>query len=132
MLNKQFNLTGEKRVPDNWSGFAFSEDSSLSKNLSNSKEIQNWMRFKYIMNGNKFKNNQVEIKFSEPNFHLAYGGATILNPKVQNGYFTGVLFDKYDFKLKTPSSWLDAVNNVAFLMGLDRKYYILVPVKFRW
>ena len=132
MLNKQFNLTGEKYVPEHWSGFAFSKDSGISENLSNSQELKDKIKTKYIISGYKFENNQIEIKLDKSNFRLAYGTSTILNPKVKDGYFTGVLFDKYDFKLKAPHSWLDIVGDASYLMGLDRKFYILVPIKFKW
>ena len=126
-LNKQFGLTGRRKMSDNWSGFAFSENSSLSKNISNSKELQDQIRESYNLKTNSFNSNNLNLRLSIAN-------STVLNPQIKNGYFTGVLFDKYDFAPndKNLDSWLVHLNNLSALMGLDRRYYILAPIKFKW
>lgn len=134
-LNKQFGLTGRRKMSDNWSGFAFSENSSLSKNISNSKELQDQIRESYNLKTNSFNSNNLSIAFkSNPNLRLSIANSTVLNPQIKNGYFTGVLFDKYDFAPndKNLDSWLVHLNNLSALMGLDRRYYILAPIKFKW
>ena len=44
----------------------------------------------------EFNSDRIKVTFKndEPNLFLAIKNATVLNPKVQNGYFTGLVFDK--------------------------------------
>ena len=53
----------------------------------------------YNSAGGKFNSSKLSVNFTDdPNLHLSIGHATIINPKVDNdGYFSGILFDKYDF-----------------------------------
>ena len=63
---------------------------------------------------------------------------TILNPRIENGEFKGILFDKYDYKWlnkeELPNSETRMLNNYAYTLQntpLLTKYYVIIPVRFR-
>ena len=129
-----------KRIDQNWPGFVYSKDSTLSINVSNSIEVQNQIRKQFNDTLNKFKTDKLEISCSEPNLLLALGHATILKPYIdETGYFHGILFDKYDFDLlykiayKSPAVYLanDYFWALQYISG-KRNFYILAPVSFKW
>ena len=62
---------------------------------------------------------------------------TILNPRIENGEFKGILFDKYDYNvhikeyLKTPE--ITFYNNAMVVMQhtpVAKNYYVIIPIKF--
>ena len=65
---------------------------------------------KYYDNKTKsFTSNQILIDFKQDkNLGYSIGHGTILNPRIENGEFKAILFDKYDFqwlnKEKLPNS----------------------------
>ena len=140
-INQKYNLTAksEKKIPANWSGIAYSEDSTLSQNVSNSSELQNDIRKQYDITNNCFKKDKIDITFSnDQNLKRALGHATVLEPRIdENGYFHGILFDKYDFSSDydyISNPFLATANNYFYLLQktLDRNFYVLTPITFKW
>ncbi|MBR1425038.1 hypothetical protein IJ579_05705 [bacterium] len=143
IINLKYDLTGNKIIPQNWEGIVYNQYSLLSKNLSNSKELQEQIRNKFeIMNTNT-RNDKLEVNFSQDsNLHLSIGHATILTPYINSdGYFQGILFDKYDF------DWLEyykslgykdnifyIANDIFFIIQTinGHNFYILAPIIFKW
>lgn len=142
-INKYLRLEGEAlKIPEGWSGVLFDRNSSISKNVSNSPQLQRQIREKFV--DGKFTSDKLRgLGFSEdPNLHLSIGHYTVINPSIDsNGVFKGLLYDKYDFDwLKyTTSSGASikttAINNAAFVLqstGNIKNYYVLVPIEFKW
>ena len=66
------------------------------------------------------------------------GHGTILNPRIENGEFKGILFDKYDFQWLNKENLSDNkirfLNNVAVLAEhafILTNYYVIIPVIFK-
>lgn len=59
----------------------------------------------------------------------------IINPKIENGYFTGYIYDTYDFETMQPDgSKLTEFNNYTVKLqnaGVIKNYNILVPIKIK-
>lgn len=71
ILNAKYNLTGNKKIDKNWSGIVYSENSTLSQNASNSKEMQEQIRKQFNLNAGRFISDKLEINFTQdPNLHL--------------------------------------------------------------
>lgn len=142
VLNAKYNLTGtNKEINKNWSGFAYSRYSTLSKNVSNFSELKSQIEKQYDESTGQFKTDKIDIDFeSNKNLHLALGHSTILEPKIdKNGYFHGILFDKYDFDLDYTSIYenpfLTAANNHFWRLQQIyhiKNFYILAPIRFKW
>lgn len=143
IINIKYNLTGNKVIPQDWEGIVFNQDSSLSKNISNSIEMQNEIRNQFnIMRTDTF-NDKLEVDFSQDsNLHLSIGHATILEPYIDSqGYFHGILFDKYDFDWFEFYKSLNYYNIIAYFANdyfriiqlfKGHNYYILAPIIFKW
>ena len=63
---------------------------------------------------------------------------TILNPRIENGEFKRVLFDKYDYKWlskeELPNAETRKLNNSAYTLQTINKlinYYVIIPVQFK-
>ena len=65
---------------------------------------------------------------------------TVINPKIENGYITGIGYDKYDYeamygkKFAHVSKEAKSLNNKAkFLQSTSKlkNYYVLVPIKVK-
>ena len=63
---------------------------------------------------------------------------TILNPRIENGEFKGILFDKYDYKWlskeELPNLETRKLNNSAYTLQTINKltnYYVIIPVQFK-
>lgn len=142
ILNAKYNLTGNKKIDKNWSGIVYSENSTLSQNASNSKEMQEQIRKQFNLNAGRFISDKLEINFTQdPNLHLSVGHGTILNPHIdKDGYFTGLLYDKYDFGYLNQYDYYNnpfiyMANDVFATYGWilrDKNFYTLVPIKFKW
>lgn len=119
----------------------FAEDSRLSKNLSNSPQLQRQVKNYCQKHKNIDNNAQIGIELNEDkNLHYSIGHETILNPTIdKNGNFSGLLFDKYDFesqyyKYKESDSFITFANEIAWvgqILGQIKNYYLLIPVKFK-
>ncbi|MBR2524926.1 hypothetical protein IKE67_00520 [bacterium] len=129
------------KINNKWSGVRFAEDSRLSKNLSNSPQLQKQVRNYCQKHKNIDNNAQIGIELTEDkNLHYSIGHGTILNPSIdKNGNFNGLLFDKYDFDLMIKElfskNYKTAVIN-DFAYGLQEveaieNYYLLIPIKFK-
>lgn len=143
IINLKYNLTGNKVIPQDWEGIVFNQDSSLSKNVSNSIEMQNEIRNQFNIMRTDTINDKLEIDFSKnSNLHLSIGHATVLEPYIDSqGYFHGILFDKYDFdwfgyykSLDLNDIFAYLVNDYFALIQLfnGHNYYILAPIIFKW
>lgn len=111
----------------------FEPNSSLAASINSSpslkQSINSWCKQAENERGQTIS---VAINDNE-NLFRSINKATILNPKVKNGVFTGYLYDKYDFK---PDEFKDkyttAVNTGAVTLqtvGVLKNYNILVPIK---
>ena len=63
---------------------------------------------------------------------------TILNPKIKNDKFRGILFDKYDYKWlskeELPNLETRKLNNSAYTLQntpLLTNYYVITPISFK-
>ena len=141
ILNYKYKLFGtNKEIPQNWEGIVFNQYSSLSKNISNSIEMQNKIRAEFNIIKANTLNDKIEVDFSnDSNLHLSIGHATVLEPYIDSqGYFHGILFDKYDFDLlykmayKNPVTYI--INDIFFIIQIARghNFYILAPIIFKW
>jgi len=95
---------------------------------------------KYYDNKTKsFISNQILIDFKQDkNLSYSIGHGTILNPKVENGEFKAILFDKYDFhwlnKEKLLNDSTRKLNNKAYILQILKQiknYYVIIPVRFK-
>ncbi|MBR1460574.1 hypothetical protein IJ596_02925, partial [bacterium] len=144
ILNYKYKLFGtNKEIPQNWEGIVFNQYSSLSKNVSNSTEMQNKIREQFNIMRIDTLNDKLEVDFSQDsNLHLSIGHATVLEPYIDSqGYFHGILFDKYDFDWSEYLKNIDydtykayIANNYFVLIQLlkGHNYYILAPILFKW
>ena len=141
ILNSRYNLKGNKKIDNFWSGFAYSKYSTLAKNVSNYSYLKNQLVEHYNSSTGKFDKDKIEVNFdNDLNLHRALGHATILEPTIdRNGYFHGILFDKYDFDLKYKDMYNDifttAANDYFWILQethRNKNFYILAPVTFKW
>lgn len=140
-LNKTFGLSDESKIPDNWGGVIFNTNSTISQNLAKSDVFKNQIRANYDYKTGKFKSDKIPVNLNTAGKNLFYsiGHATVINPKVtKEGYFTGLLFDKYDFDYLDEASGLSG--NVLFMnnyangmqkLKYIKNYYVLVPIRFK-
>ena len=129
------------KIDNKWGGVRFAEDSRLSKNLSNSPQLQRQVKDYCQKHKNIDNNAQIGIELTEDkNLHYSIGHGTILNPtKDKNGNFNGLLFDKYDFSPMLKEEFVDKnqtakVNNRAYLLQMTHRinnYYLLIPISFK-
>ena len=128
------------KIDNKWGGVRFAEDSRLSKNLSNSSQLQRQVKNYCQKHKNIDNNDQIGIELTEDsNLHLSIGHGTILNPTIdKSGNFSGLLFDKYDFEFMkeefNSKNFKTAIYN-NFAYGLQKtnvikNYYLLIPIKF--
>jgi len=143
-LNEKYNLTGNKEIPGHYDGFEFSADSPTAKALNSSEELKNEI-FNETKNYNPetgtFKSDKLEIEFKkDKNLQYSFGHMTILNPKIEDGYVTGMGYDKYDFdamygkNFKDVSKETKILNNSAkFFQSTTRlkNYYVFVPIRIK-
>ena len=87
------------KIDNNWGGVRFAEDSRLSKNLSNSPQLQKQVKDYCQKHKNIDNETHIGIELTkDKNLNYSIGHGTILNPTIdKNGNFSGLLFDKYDF-----------------------------------
>ena len=139
-VNNQLNIQNSKglSIPKDWHGVIYDKNSGFSKRLSNSPELRTQIMSKYDKKTKRFTTNQIGIGFSEDkNLNYSIGHGTILNPRIENGEFKGILFDKYDYDLhikeylETPE--ITFYNNAMTLMQhtpVAKNYYVIIPIKF--
>ena len=140
-VNNQLNIQNSKglSIPKDWHGVIYDKNSGFSKRLSNSPELQTQIMSKYDKKSKKFTTNQIGIGFSEDkNLNYSIGHGTILKPRIENGEFRGILFDKYDYKWlskeELPNAETRKLNNSAYTLQntpLLTNYYVIIPVRFR-
>ena len=113
----------------------FNPQSSLATSISNSQNlhiaIKNWCDTPI-----QLREDTIQVKLDDnTNLFRAINNATILNPRVENGLFTGYLYDVYDFKFEKFSDlYTTIVNNSAVILQavkLIKNYNIIVPIKIK-
>lgn len=139
-VNNQLNIQNTKglSIPKNWHGVIYDKNSGFGKRISNSPELQTQIMSKYDKKAKKFTTNQIGIGFSkDKNLNYSIGHGTILNPRIENGEFKGILFDKYDYrwlsKEELPNTETRKLNNSAYTLQALKKltnYYVIIPVQF--
>lgn len=143
ILNERYNFQkgNNKRIPSNWSGIFYKKDSQISHAISNSSEFREQIKAQFNNVTGKFENNVIDIHFkNDANLFRSLANATVLDPKVdKDGYFTCKVFDKYDFsplfKSYKDSPIVTSANNFFWYKQLTNefhKYYVIIPVKFKW
>lgn len=138
-INKALGINNSSLQIDNsWSGISYNEDSSFSKNLSNSPQLQEQVK-NYCKRNTLTNKSQILIDLNQDtNLFYSIGHGTILNPSIdEKGYFTGLLFDKYDFALINDykeNFKTTFFNNGAYLLQYIpniKNFYTLIPIKFK-
>ena len=139
-INKLFNLKNTNlEIKKEWNGLRYSSDSEFCKNLSTSPQLQKQIR-DYCKKHKNLSNNDkiIGLELNEDkNLHYSIGHCSILNPNInKNGYFSGLVFDKYDFSplYKNLNSETTKLNNGAYaLQSLKQleNYYVIIPIKFK-
>ena len=149
-VNNQLNIQNSKglSIPKDWHGVIYDKNSGFSKRLSNSPELRTQIMSKYDKKTKRFTTNQIGIGFSEDfttnqigigfsedkNLNYSIGHGTILNPRIENGKFKGILFDKNDYKWlskeELPNLETRNLNNSAYALQTINKltnYYVIIP-----
>lgn len=125
-------------IPKNWHGVIYDKNSGFAKRLSNSPELQTQIISQYDKKSKKFTTNQIGIGFTQDkNLNYSIGHGTILNPKIENGVFKGILFDKYDYNLHIKdylkTTDITFYNNAMTIIQntpIAKNYYVIIPIKF--
>jgi len=113
----------------------FSPNSSISDAVSSSKSlhktIENWSQ-KPV----KERESSISVTLKDDqNLFRSLNNATIFKPEIKDGYFTGYLYDKYDFKLQWFSDWeiFKANTGAYFLQEIKQleNYNIIIPIKVK-
>ena len=139
-VNSQLNIKNSKglEIPKNWNGIIYDKNSGFSKRLSNSPELQEQVMKYYDNKTKSFTSNQILIDFKQDkNLGYSIGHGTVLNPRIENGEFKAILFDKYDFqwlnKDKLPNDNTRKLNNKAYILQILKQiknYYVIIPIRF--
>lgn len=138
-INKALGINNSSLQIDNsWSGVSYNEDSSFSKNLSNSPQLQEQVK-NYCKRNTLTNKSQILIDLNQDtNLFYSIGHGTILNPAInEDGYFTGLMFDKYDYDFITNDKnnfKTKFINNSAYILQNNKiiqNYYTLIPIKFK-
>lgn len=140
-VNNQLRIKDSEglSIPEGWHGVIYDKNSGFGKRLSNSPELQTQVMQNYDRNTGTFTKNQILIDFKQDkNLNYSIGHGTILNPKIENGEFKGILFDKYDFrwlsKEELPNNDTRDKNNKAYLLqqaGRIKNFYVIVPIRYK-
>ncbi len=122
-------------IPDNVKTVQYSSNSSLAKSVQESKSFQDAVRV-WVSTSPEQRPNKILLELND-NENLARSilHATIFQPRIENGYFKGYLYDLYDFKLQ----WLESgfktfVNTSAVLLQEIKKlknYNIIIPIEYK-
>jgi len=140
-VNNHLNIKNSAglAIPENWHGVIYDKNSGFSKRLSVSPELQKQVIEKYDPKTGAFTTNQILIDFKQDtNLNYSIGHGTILNPRIINGEFKGILFDKYDYKWLTkeelPNDNIRGKNNKAYALQRIKQiknYYVIIPIRFK-
>ena len=87
-------------IPENIKTVEYSADSTLAKSVKNSATFRNAVKA-WASTPAEYRQDKIFLTLND-NENLARSilHATIFNPQVSNGYFTGYLYDVYDFRLQ--------------------------------
>ena len=139
-VNEQLDIKNSKglAIPKGWHGIIYNKNSGFAKRLSKSPELQTQIISKYNKKSKNFTTNQIGIGFTlDKNLNYSIGHGTILNPKIENGEFKGILFDKYDYDLHikeySKTSEITFYNNIMTVIQhtpIAKNYYVIRPIKF--
>lgn len=128
-------LPENRRPPKNCYGVEFTEDSEISKRISLSPEL----KANVVEN---IKGNKPVTSFAfEKDRDLigSYHRVNIFDCKDEGSYYTGYLYDLYDFDINygleyRKNPMLGIANQYAVGMqwfGLGKKYYMIIPFKIK-
>ncbi len=141
IINKKYNLKGNKEIPWHYDGFIFSANSSTAHALNNSSEFKNQIlnSKNYDSSTGNFTRDKLEIEFKyDKNLQYSFGHMTVINPKIEDGYITGIGYDKYDYSILYNYNKNDYegifFNNCAKVLQLSDKlhnYFVIVPIKIK-
>ena len=113
----------------------FSPNSSIANSVNSSvflrKSVENWAKLPV-----EERPRRILVTLNDnQNLFRSINNATILKPEIKNGYFTGYLYDKYDFKLQKFDDWeIFKANTGAVALqntGVLENYNIIVPIKIK-
>ena len=140
-VNEMLHIKNSKglAIPKKWKGVIYDRNSGFSQRLSNSVELQEQIMKYYDNKTKSIMANQILVDFKQDkNLGYSIGHGTILKPRIENGEFKALLFDKYDFhwlnKEKLPDSNIRILNNGAVLaehIFILTNYYVIIPVRFK-
>lgn len=142
--DKSFNnkLNGELglsklniEIPKDWYGVVFDKNSHIAQTLNNTSKLKKL--FSIELNG-KTSKEYFSITFEgTDNLTKSIHGGTILNPKDNGSYYSGIFYDNYDFKYmkifeRTQTKLgLKIANDIAYLLQQTKilhNYYLLIPI----
>ena len=130
---KRLSKNLRDKLDSKFTTIKFEPNSSLATSINSSPSLKQSINSWYKQSENEREQTIPVIINDNENLFRSINKATILNPKFENGVFTGYLYDKYDFK---PDEFKDkyttAVNTGAVALqtvGILKNYNILVPIK---
>ncbi len=133
-LAKENNL----EIDPGLQGIQFKPDSSLAQTLNNSEELKEIIKSNFEPDGKHSSSLPIKLN-KDTNIHRAINGATLYGLKDEGDYYSGYLFDKYDFENNKYdySSFKKFTTSVAnnYAVGMQAKnaqnYYIIVPIRIK-
>ena len=131
--SKRLSKNLRDKLDSKFTTIKFEPNSSLATSINSSPSLKQSINSWCKQSENEREQTIPVIINDNENLFRSINNATILNPKFENGVFTGYLYDKYDFK---PDEFKDkyttAVNTGAVALqtvGILKNYNILVPIK---
>lgn len=134
-------LSEDRRPPKNCYGVEFTEDSEISKIISQSSKLKSAVEEYFSEKKIKPSLNKWSFMFSaERDLARSIHKADIIGCYKQDGYYKGYLYDLFDFE---PDYYFEDKNNNLLLgaanlyaagmqwFGLGKKYYMIIPFKIK-
>ena len=125
----EYNLSdGDKTVK-------FSKNSTIAKAVESSKSLRSSIN-KWIKTPEENRSEKISVRIADDNnLFRSINNATILKPHIENNYFCGYLYDKYDFKLQWFKDFETMkANTGAYLLQTAKQienYNIIIPIKIK-
>lgn len=136
--NKDFNaLFKEINVPKNSKGVLYDARSKQSKQIFNSKEIQEYISKNYRNLIDNQLNGAINFEFKKDGIfddeYYALQHCKLLNPRItSDGYFEGAIVDYYDFSYRNGKTLSNEINNFGYMMqekGLLENYFVIYQIR---
>ena len=125
----EYNLSdGDKTVK-------FSKDSTIAKAVESSKSLRSSIN-EWIKTPEENRSERISVRIADDNnLFRSINNATILKPHIENNYFCGFLYDKYDFQLQWFKDFETMkANTGAYLLQTAKQienYNIIIPIKIK-